>query len=144
MNTVNKVILIGHLGTDVKMHNFDANNCVARFSLATNESYLNKQTNERVTSTEWHNLVFYNKAAELCAKYLSKGDKIYIEGKLKTRKYQDQNGADKYSTEINVKEFTFLSTKQTPTPAGADMPPVNNSPLPGSFTDDNNDDDLPF
>ena len=74
--TVNKVILIGHLGDDVKMHYFDGGNCIARFPLATNEVYINKQTNEKITSTEWHNLVVRNKAAEICEKYLSKGDKI--------------------------------------------------------------------
>jgi single-strand DNA-binding protein len=109
--TLNKVMLIGHLGDEVKMHYFDGGNCVGRFPLATNETYTNKQTNERVTNTEWHNIVVRNKAAEICEKYLSKGDKVYIEGRLKTRKWQDDKGNDRYSTEIQCTDFTFLSNK---------------------------------
>jgi single-strand DNA-binding protein len=109
--TLNKVMLIGHLGDEVKMHYFEGGNCIGRFPLATNESYTNKQTNERVTTTEWHNVVVRNKAAEICEKYLSKGDKVYIEGRLKTRKWQDDKGQDRYSTEIHCTDFTFLSNK---------------------------------
>ena len=109
--TLNKVMLIGHLGDEVKMHYFDGGNCIGRFPLATNESYTSKQTNERVTTTEWHNIVVRNKAAEICEKYLSKGDKVYIEGRLKTRKWQDDKGQDRYSTEIHCTDFTFLSNK---------------------------------
>jgi single-strand DNA-binding protein len=109
--TLNKVMLIGHLGDEVKMHYFDDKNCVGRFPLATNETYTNKQTNERVTNTEWHNIVVRNKAAEICEKYLSKGDKVYIEGRIKTRKWQDDKGNDRYSTEIYCTDFTFLTTK---------------------------------
>lgn len=110
--TLNKVMLIGHLGDDVKMHYFDGGNCIGRFQLATNEVYINKTTNEKITSTEWHNLVVRNKAAELCEKYLSKGDKIYVEGRLKSRQWQAEDGSTKYTTEIQVTEFTFLSTKK--------------------------------
>lgn len=110
--TLNKVMLIGHLGDEVKMHYFDGGNCIGRFQLATNEVYINKTTNEKITSTEWHNLVVRNKAAELCEKYLSKGDKIYVEGRLKSRQWQAEDGATKYTTEIQVTEFTFLSTKK--------------------------------
>jgi len=109
--TLNKVILIGHLGDDVKIHNFEGGGSIGRFPLATNESYTNKQTNEKVTNTEWHNIVVRNKAAEICQKYLSKGDKVYVEGRIKTRKWQDDKGFDRYSTEINCQEFTFLNTK---------------------------------
>lgn len=110
--TLNKVMLIGHLGDDVKMHYFDGGNCIGRFQLATNDVYINKTTNEKITSTEWHNLVVRNKAAELCEKYLSKGDKIYVEGRLKSRQWQAEDGSVKYTTEIQVTEFTFLSTKK--------------------------------
>lgn len=110
--TLNKVMLIGHLGDEVKMHYFEGGNCVGRFPLATNETYTSKQTNERVTNTEWHNIVVRNKAAEICEKYLSKGDKVYIEGRLKTRKWQDDSGTERYSTEIYCTDFTFLSTKK--------------------------------
>ncbi|HAB27346.1 MAG TPA: single-stranded DNA-binding protein, partial [Xanthomarina gelatinilytica] len=109
--TLNKVMLIGHLGDEVKMHYFDGGNCIGRFPLATNETYTNKQTNEKITNTEWHNIVVRNKAAEICEKYLSKGDKVYIEGRIKTRKWQDDSGNDRYSTEIHCTDFTFLTTK---------------------------------
>jgi len=110
--TLNKVMLIGHLGDDVKMHYFDGGNCIGRFQLATNEVYINKTTNEKITSTEWHNLVVRNKAAEICEKYLSKGDKIYVEGRIKSRQWQTEDGTTKYTTEIQVTEFTFLTTKK--------------------------------
>jgi single-strand DNA-binding protein len=94
--TLNKVMLIGHTGDDVKMHYFDDNNCIGRFPVATNEEYVNKNTNERVSNTEWHNIVVRNKAAEICEKYLKKGDKVYIEGRIKTRKWTDDKGIDRY------------------------------------------------
>lgn len=110
--TLNKVMLIGYLGEDVKMHYFDGGNCVGRFSLATNEVYINKTTNEKITSTEWHNIVVRNKAAELCEKYLSKGDKIYLEGRIKSRQWQADDGTTKHATEIQAIDFTFLATKK--------------------------------
>lgn len=110
--TLNKVMLIGYLGEDVKMHYFDGGNCIGRFSLATNEVYINKTTNEKITSTEWHNIVVRNKAAELCEKYLSKGDKIYLEGRIKSRQWQTEEGVTKHITEIQVIDFTFLTTKK--------------------------------
>jgi len=109
--TVNKVILIGHLGDDVKMHYFEGGNSVGRFPLATNESYTNKQTGEKVSQTDWHNLVVRNKLAELCEKYLAKGDRVYVEGKLKNRQWE-QDGQKRYATEIIVNEMTFLSTQK--------------------------------
>ena len=109
--TINKVILIGHIGDDIKMHYFDGGGCLGRFPLATNESYTNKSSGEKVTQTQWHNIVVKNKAAEIFEKYITKGDKIYIEGKLKTRKWVDSDQEDRYSTEIIVNEFTFLSSK---------------------------------
>lgn len=110
--TLNKVMLIGYLGEDVKMHYFEGGNCIGRFQLATNEVYINKTSNEKITSTEWHNLVVRNKAAEICEKYLSKGDKIYVEGRIKSRQWQAEDGSVKHTTEIQVTEFTFLSTKK--------------------------------
>ena len=95
--TLNKVMLIGHLGDDVKMHYFDGGGCIGRFPLATNEVYTNKTSGEKVTNTDWHNIVVRNKAAEICEKYLTKGDKIYIEGRIKTRKWQDQDQKDRYT-----------------------------------------------
>ncbi|KOS06661.1 single-stranded DNA-binding protein [Flavobacterium akiainvivens] len=143
--TLNKVMLIGHLGDDVKLHYFEGGNCIGRFPLATNEVYINKQTNEKITSTEWHNLVVRNKAAEICEKYLSKGDKIYVEGRIKSRQWQGEDGVTKYTTEIQVTEFTFLTTKkeldnkqgfnpEQQQPKGQDYP------MPAMPTND----DLPF
>jgi single-strand DNA-binding protein len=105
-------MLIGYLGDEIKMHYFDGGNCIGRFPLATNETYINKTTNEKITSTEWHNLVVRNKAAEICEKYLSKGDKIFVEGRIKSRQWQAEDGTTKYTTEIQVTEFTFLTTKK--------------------------------
>lgn len=114
--TLNKVMLIGHLGDDVKMTYFEGGNCIGRFPLATNEVYTNRTTGERVTNTEWHTIVVRNKAAEICEKYLSKGDKVYVEGRLKTRQYQGEDGNTRYTTEIQMSDFTFLfNTKRSTT-----------------------------
>ncbi len=143
--TLNKVMLIGHLGDEVKLHYFDDKNCVGRFPLATNETYTNKQTNERVTNTEWHNIVVRNKAAEICEKYLSKGDKVYIEGRLKTRKWQDDKGNDRYSTEIQCTDFTFLTNKNEAQASLSETQPQINQPEPSTPSQPiAEDDDLPF
>jgi single-strand DNA-binding protein len=150
--TLNKVMLIGHTGDDVKMHYFEGGNSLGRFPLATNETYTNKTTNERVTNTEWHNIVVRNKAAEICEKYLKKGDLVYIEGRLKTRKWQDENGMDRYSTEIQCTDFTFLTPKGESSNAssGSNSTAGQNSPKPQSTSaprQDNSvseEDDLPF
>jgi len=113
--TVNKVILIGHLGDEVKMNYFEGGNCIGRFPIATNESYTNRQTGERVTTTEWHNIVVRNKLAETCEKYLSKGDKVYIEGRIQTRQWE-QDGQKRYTTEIHVVNMTFLTTNKDAQP----------------------------
>ena len=110
--TINKVILIGNLGDDVKMHYFDDQNCVGRFPIATSESYTNKQTGEKVTNTDWHNLVVRNGLAKICEKYLTKGDKVYVEGKLKNRQWE-QDGVKRYATEVQVNEMTMLSNKKS-------------------------------
>lgn len=109
--TLNKVMLIGHTGDDVKMHYFEGGGSIGRFPLATNESYTNRTTGERVTNTEWHNVVVRNKAAEICEKYLKKGDRVYVEGRIKTRKWQDDQGNERYQTEIHCTDFTFLTPK---------------------------------
>ena len=143
--TLNKVMLIGHLGDEVKIHRFEDGGCVGRFPLATNETYLNKQTNEKVSNTEWHNVVLRNKAAEICEKYLSKGDKVYIEGRIKTRNWQDDKGNDRYSTEINCTEFTFLSNKNDIPNQQENSKSVPESKVEENITDSvNESDDLPF
>lgn len=110
--TLNKVMLIGHLGDDVKLHYFSQDSCIGRFSLATNETYVNKETGEKITSTEWHTIVVKNKAAEVCEKYLTKGDKIYVEGRIKSRQWQSEDGIMRHTTEIQAVDFTFLTTKK--------------------------------
>ena len=142
--TLNKVMLIGHLGDEVKIHRFEDGGCVGRFPLATNETYMNKQTNERVSNTEWHNVVLRNKAAEICEKYLSKGDKVYIEGRIKTRKWQDDKGNDRYSTEINCTEFTFLSNKNEIPPQTDSSSSVSEKKVESPADPVEETDDLPF
>lgn len=144
--TLNKVTLIGHLGDDVKMHYFENGNCIGRFALATNEVYINKTTNEKITSTEWHNLVVRNKAAELCEKYLSKGDKIYIEGRIRSRQWQAEDGTAKHTTEIQVMEFIFLNTKKDTDSKGKHSPLSEKQISIGNFEipRETNEDDLPF
>ncbi len=152
--TLNKVMLIGHLGDEVKMHYFDGGNCIGRFPIATNETYTNKQTGEKVINTEWHNIVVRNKAAEICEKYLSKGDKIYVEGRLKTRQWQGEDGNNRYTTEVHVQDFTFLSTKKESTAnVSANTPkiqPNSDANKPNSTkevqpaNEQVQDDDLPF
>lgn len=134
-------MLIGHLGDDVKLHHFDNGGCIGRFPLATNESYTKKDTGEKVTETEWHNIVVRNKQAETLEKYLKKGDQVYVEGKLKTRKWQDDSGNDKYSTEIHCFSFSFLSNNG----AKNTTAPNNNAQTSGNgYSDSGDQDDLPF
>jgi len=142
--TLNKVMLIGHLGDEVKIHRFEDGGCVGRFPLATNETYMNKQTNERVSNTEWHNIVLRNKAAEICEKYLSKGDKVYVEGRIKTRKWQDDKGNDRYSTEINCTEFTFLSNKNDIHPQTDNSQDIEEKKAESVSDSVEESDDLPF
>lgn len=150
--TLNKVMLIGHLGDEVKLHYFEGGNCIGRFPLATNETYTNRQTGEKVTNTEWHNIVVRNKAAEICEKYLSKGDKIYVEGRLKTRQWQGEDGNTRYTTEVHVQDFTFLSNKgdsmaqqavQNQAPTASPAETGKSADLETTPASDN-EDDLPF
>ncbi|MFS4445723.1 single-stranded DNA-binding protein [Maribacter sp. 2307UL18-2] len=150
--TLNKVMLIGHLGDEVKMHYFEGGNCIGRFPIATNETYTNKQTGERISNTDWHNIVVRNKAAEICEKYLSKGDKIYVEGRLKNRQWQGEDGNTRYSTEVQVQDFTFLSTKkesmvnaQTSQPQPQEMSDtMNQVNAADKVSEPDQEDDLPF
>ena len=145
-------MLIGHLGDEVKLHYFEGGNCIGRFPIATNETYTNRQTGEKVTNTEWHNIVVRNKAAEICEKYLNKGDKIYVEGRLKTRQWQGEDGNTRYTTEVHVQDFTFLSTKQdaqAPMPGSAPKTSSENvatrTPQEiGTVEEPDLEDDLPF
>jgi len=143
--TVNKVILIGHLGDEIKMHYFEGGNAIGRFPIATNESYTNKQTGEKVTTTDWHNIVVKNKLAEICEKYLTKGDKVYCEGKLKNKQWE-QEGVKRYATEVHVTEMTFLSTKKSLEKLATQMSPENQTTTPATkkTVSPEINDDLPF
>ena len=99
---VNKVILIGHLGQDPEMRYMPSGNAVASITLATSETWRDKQSGEQKDKTEWHRVVFFGKLAEIVGEYLRKGSQVYIEGRLQTRKWQDQSGQDRYTTEIVV------------------------------------------
>ncbi len=142
-SSINKVILLGHLGDDVKMHYFEGGNSIGRFPLATNEEYTNRSTGERITNTEWHNLVVRNKLAELCETYLTKGDRVYVEGRIKTRQWQDDSGNKRYNTEIHVIDIVFLTTKKQSSPSvnSGDSPKPKDQITPDKTEED---DDLPF
>ena len=143
-NSLNKAMLIGHLGDEVKMHYFEGGNCIGRFPVATNESYTNKQTSERITTTEWHNVVVRNKLAEICEKYLSKGDRVYVEGRIKTRQWE-QDGVKRYTTEIHATEMNFLTTKKDLNkPASNQTISSSDEPIKNNGSNENNSDDLPF
>jgi single-strand DNA-binding protein len=147
--TLNKVMLIGRLGDEVKMHYFDDANCIGRFPLATDESYTNKE-GDRITNTDWHNIVVRNKAAEICSKYLTKGDLVYVEGRLKNRQWKGEDGQTRYSTEVHVNDFTFLSNKRDDNKtAEAPKPKIESQPTQATPSNANlppaeQEDDLPF
>lgn len=137
-------MLIGHLGDEVKMHFFEGGNCIGRFPIATNETFSNKQTGEKVTTTEWHNVVVRNKLAEICEKFLSKGDRVFVEGKIKTRQWE-QDGVKKYTTEIHAQDMTFLTTKKDlNAPDTANAPEASESKSVSEPITGGHEDDLPF
>ncbi|WP_442795775.1 single-stranded DNA-binding protein [Pelobium manganitolerans] len=151
MSGVNKVILVGHLGKDPEVRHLDGNVSVASFPLATSESY--NKDGKRIEQTEWHNIVMWRGLADVAAKYLQKGKLVYIEGKLRTRSFEDKEGHKKYSTEIVAENFTLLGRK-------TDFEPNNNSASSstaaepsaeanknlgtGEFGKDEDERDLPF
>tara|TARA_B110000459_G_scaffold28974_1_gene29007 strand:- start:605 stop:1012 length:408 start_codon:yes stop_codon:yes gene_type:complete len=135
MSGVNKVILIGNLGKDPDVRYLDNGVAVANFSLATTENYKNK-AGERVSQTEWHNIVLWRGLAEVAEKYLKKGASIYIEGKIKTRKWEDKEGNTRYNTEILVDSMNMLGNKKS-----QEDPQSLSSE---SVTNDDKSDDLPF
>ena len=119
-SSVNKVILIGNLGKDPEVRHLESGVGVANFSIATSETYKDRKTGERVSQTEWHNVVLWRGLADVAEKYLKKGDKVYIEGKLRTRTWQDQQGNNKYSTEIIADNLTMLGKSNDRNPASKD------------------------
>ena len=149
--SINKVILIGNLGKDPEVRHLESGVAVCNFSIATGETYKDKNSGEKVTHTEWHNIVLWRGLAEVAEKYLKKGAKIYIEGKLRTRSWQDQEGNTKYTTEILGDNMTMLgkageaNTVQSPTPQQAAAPKKEEKPLGEEFSKpDSGNDDLPF
>ena len=135
MSGVNKVILLGNLGKDPEVRYLDNGVAVANFSLATTEKYKNK-LGERVSQTEWHNIVVWRGLAEVAEKYLKKGSNVYIEGKIKTRKWEDKDGITRYNTEILADNMTMLGSKQSHE--------NSQSSASGSVSSIDKSDDLPF
>jgi len=109
---VNKVILVGNIGQDPEMKSMPNGNAVTNISVATSESWKDKQTGQPQERTEWHRVVFFNRLAEIAGQYLRKGSKVYLEGSLRTRKWQAQDGSDRYSTEIVASEMQMLDSRQ--------------------------------
>lgn len=120
---INKVILIGNLGQDPEVRYMPQGGAVANFTIATSESWTDKATNEKKEQTEWHRIVIYNRLAEIAGQYLRKGSKIYIEGKLKNRKWTDKEGIERYTTEILANELQMLDAlPQQPNPNHGQQP----------------------
>ena len=149
---INKVILIGNLGGDPDVRYMPSGSAVTNLSVATSDYWKDKETGEQRDKTEWHRVVFFGRLAEIAGEYLKKGSKIYIEGSLRTRKWQDKSGMDKYTTEIVANEMQMLDSRGGGQGAPANFPskpaeaPVSNagpaaaeSPASESF-----DDDIPF
>jgi single-strand DNA-binding protein len=120
MRGINKVILIGNLGKEPDLKQTTTGGNIANITLATSESWTDKQTGKKQEKTEWHKVIFFNKLAEIAGKYLHKGSKIYVEGKLQTRKYTDKNNVDRYVTEIIGSEMHMLDSKQDKSQANVD------------------------
>ncbi len=123
---VNKVIIVGNLGNDPEVRYMPSGAAIANISVATSESWKDKQTGQTQERTEWHRIVLFNRLGEIAGQYLRKGSKVYLEGSLRTRKWQDANGQDKYTTEIVASELQMLDSKGAGAPGGAgNFPPVD-------------------
>lgn len=149
MASVNKVILVGHLGADPELRTFSNGDPVCSLRIATTDTWKDKASGEKREATEWHRVVLYRKLAEIANQYLRKGAQVYIEGRIRTRKWQDKDGQDRYTTEIEANEMTMLGNKaQTATNSGPPKPDqawiddfgVKGSHKPPSWVDD----DIPF
>ncbi len=144
---VNKVILIGNLGADPETRSMPSGSAVANIRVATSESWKDKQSGENKERTEWHNVAFFGRLAEIAGEYLKKGSKVYIEGQLRTRKWQDKQGNDRYTTEIIAGEMQMLDGKPNGQRTGASED--DHRTPPGRQTGDDKgggefDDDIPF
>ncbi|MBD3609600.1 MAG: single-stranded DNA-binding protein [Gammaproteobacteria bacterium] len=127
---VNKVILVGNLGRDPEVRYMPAGGAVANITIATSETWKDKQTGQQNEKTEWHRVVMFNRLAEIAGEYLKKGAKVYIEGRLQTRKWQDQQGQDRYTTEIVVNEMQMLDSRGTGDAAGYQSAPHQDDDIP--------------
>jgi len=149
---VNKVILIGNLGNDPDIRYTAGGAAVANISLATAESWKDKNSGEQQERTEWHRIVFFGRLAEIVGEYLRKGSQVYVEGRLQTRKWQDKEGHDRYTTEIVANEMQMLGSKSggaanydsAPKPASNNTPEPQAATSPSSSPADDFDDDIPF
>ncbi len=144
---INKVILVGNLGADPETRYMPSGGAVTNLSLATSESWKDKQTGEQKERTEWHKVAMFNRLAEIAAEYLRKGSQVYIEGKLRTRKWQDRDGNDRYTTEVIADEMQMLGGRgggggMSGGPSGGDPGP--GSAPPRQSGPDDFDDDIPF
>jgi len=136
MRGVNKVIIVGTCGQDPETKTMPNGNAVTNISLATSEQWKDKQTGNMEQRTEWHRICFFNKLAEIAGQYLKKGSQVYIEGSLRTRKWQDKDGQDRYTTEIIADQMQMLGGKPEQSQPAAQQPQCG--------LDSFNDDDLPF
>ena len=148
--SVNKVILIGNLGKDPEVRHLENGAIVANFSIATSEVYTDKTTGEKKETTDWHDIVVWRGLAEIAEKYLKKGYKVYVEGKLKKRSWQDKEGNTRYSTEVIADEMTILSrpeggdrSTEAQPPYSQDGTPPNPTKIDDNFVKDGTD-ELPF
>ncbi|MBS0287396.1 MAG: single-stranded DNA-binding protein [Proteobacteria bacterium] len=146
---INKVILVGNLGADPEVRYMPSGGAVANITIATSENWKDKQTGEQQERTEWHRVVFFNRLAEIVGEYLRKGAKVYVEGSLRTRKWQDQAGVERYTTEIVAAEMQMLDSRGGPSErapsapsSSAQMPPMA-APAAASVSEEF-DDDIPF
>ena len=144
-NGINRAIIIGNLGADPEIRYTQAGAAVANISVATSESWKDKQTGERQEKTEWHKVAMFGPTAEVAGKYLGKGSKVYIEGRIQTRKWQGKDGNDRYTTEIVANEMQMLDSKGG-TPAST---PAQSAPAPAATPapagqDDDFQDEIPF
>ena len=144
---VNKVILVGNLGQDPEVRYMPNGNAVANISVATSETWKDKNTGDNQERTEWHRVVLFRRLAEIAGEYLKKGSKVYIEGKLQTRKWQDQSGQDRYTTEVVADQMQMLDSRGAggSMDSGFDQQPSRSSAQPAPAMDEGGfDDDIPF
>jgi single-strand DNA-binding protein len=148
--SINKVILIGNVGKDPEIYRLQNGSIKATFSMATSETYTDKETGERKEITDWHDIVLWRRLAEITEKYVRKGYKVYVEGKLKKRSYQDKEGNTRYAIDIVADEMTILSkpensSSSTPqSPYSSEGLPAQPSPLDDQLDANNPDEILPF